>query len=261
MSIPAMKTARKPEPRATVATPKMHRTLTSTRGAYSPSLGSGTRRMNASRAMPPATPTAVPTAICKANSVTTCQATPAAEPCAASSAASSAIPTGSLAPDSPSSSTPVRPATSRRPNTEKTTAGSVAATAVPSSRASRQSIPATKCAAVAAPADVHAAVEQDDRQRHGDHAFHCRNRQQCRVRPQLRRDARADQEERRRRDAQPRAQPVGKHGGDSDQADHQHDKAELVGPRHRAILTGTRLVSVTAPANLGRLLADLARLR
>ena len=154
MSIPATKTARKPEPWATTAMPKMHRTLARTRGAYRPSLGSGTRRMNASRPMPPATPTAVPTAICSANSLTTCQATPPAVPCAASSAPSSAIPTGSLAPDSPSSSTPVRPAISRRPNTENTTAGSVAATAVPTSRASRQSIPATKCAAAAAPAAV-----------------------------------------------------------------------------------------------------------
>ena len=64
-------------------------------------------------------------------------------PCAASSAESSAIPTGSLAPDSPSSSTPVRPAISRRPKTENTTAGSVAATAVPTSSARCQPMPAT----------------------------------------------------------------------------------------------------------------------
>lgn len=51
----------------------------------------------------------------------------------------SAIPTGSLAPDSPSRSTPVRPVISRRPSTEKTTAGSVGASAVPSSSAVRQS--------------------------------------------------------------------------------------------------------------------------
>ena len=66
-----------------------------------------------------------------------------APPCAASSAVSSAIPTGSLAPDSPSSSTPVRPAISRRPKTENTTAGSVAATAVPTSSARCQPMPAT----------------------------------------------------------------------------------------------------------------------
>ena len=44
-----------------------------------------------------------------------------------------AIPTGSLAPDSPSRMVPLRPDTSRLPSTEKTTAGSVGATAVPSS--------------------------------------------------------------------------------------------------------------------------------
>src|SRR5579862_5656381 len=110
--------------------------------------------MNASSARPPATPTATPTAICRANSATTCQATLAAPPCAASRADSSAIPTGSLAPDSPSSSTPVRPAISRRPNTENTTAGSVAATAVPTSSARCQPMPATKCAATVVPAAV-----------------------------------------------------------------------------------------------------------
>ncbi len=99
--------------------------------------------MNASSARPPATPTATPTAICSANSATTCHTTLPAPPCAASSDDSSAMPTGSLAPDSPSSSTPVRPAISRLPNTENTTAGSVAATAVPTSRARCQLIPAT----------------------------------------------------------------------------------------------------------------------
>ena len=45
------------------------------------------------------------------------------------------MPTGSLAPDSPSSRVPERPPISRRPSTEKTTAGSVGARATPSSRA------------------------------------------------------------------------------------------------------------------------------
>ncbi len=154
MMIPATRTARKPEPCATVAAPKMTRTPARTRGEYRPSLGSGTRRMNASRARPPATPTATPTAICSANSAATCQATLPAPPWAASSAASRAMVTGSLAPDSPSSSTPVRPAISRRPNTENTTAGSVAATAVPTSRARCQLMPATYRAATAVPAAV-----------------------------------------------------------------------------------------------------------
>ena len=52
-----------------------------------------------------------------------------------------AMPTGSLAPDSPSRMVPVRPATSRRPSTENTTAGSVGASAVPSSNAAHQSRP------------------------------------------------------------------------------------------------------------------------
>ena len=99
--------------------------------------------MNASSASPPATPTATPTVICSANSATTCPMIAPALPCAASRADSSAIPTGSLAPDSPSSSTPVRPAISRRPKTENTTAGSVAATAVPTSSARCQPMPAT----------------------------------------------------------------------------------------------------------------------
>ena len=58
----------------------------------------------------------------------------AAPPC-------SAMPTGSFAPDSPSRRVPVRPAISRRPSTENTTAGSVGASAVPSSIAMRQSMP------------------------------------------------------------------------------------------------------------------------
>jgi hypothetical protein len=58
---------------------------------------------------------------------------------AASRLAINAMPTGSLAPDSPSRMVPLRPATSRRPSTENTTAGSVGASAVPTSSAARQS--------------------------------------------------------------------------------------------------------------------------
>ena len=64
-------------------------------------------------------------------------------------AAISAIPTGSLAPDSPSSSVPARPDTSRCPSTENTTAGSVGARAVPTSRAGSQSRPKARCATAA----------------------------------------------------------------------------------------------------------------
>ncbi len=53
----------------------------------------------------------------------------------------SAIPTGSLMPASPSRMAPLRPAISRRPSTENTTAGSVGASAVPTSSAARHSRP------------------------------------------------------------------------------------------------------------------------
>ncbi len=66
----------------------------------------------------------------------------------------SAIPTGSFAPDSPSSSTPLRPAISRRPSTENITAGSVGASAVPSSSAVLQSKPNNQCAAAASASAV-----------------------------------------------------------------------------------------------------------
>jgi hypothetical protein len=64
--------------------------------------------------------------------------TPALWP-AANRLAIRAMPTGSLAPDSPSRMVPLRPGTSRRPSTENTTAGSVGASAVPTSSAARQS--------------------------------------------------------------------------------------------------------------------------
>ena len=53
-------------------------------------------------------------------------------------ASMSAIPTGSFAPDSPSRIVPVRPPTSLRPKTENITAGSVGASAAPSSAAVSQ---------------------------------------------------------------------------------------------------------------------------
>jgi hypothetical protein len=66
----------------------------------------------------------------------------------------SAMPTGSFAPDSPWSSVPDRPDTSRRPSTENTTAGSVGASAVPMSREARQPSPNSPCAANARAAAV-----------------------------------------------------------------------------------------------------------
>ena len=100
----------------------------------------------------------------------------------------SAMPTGSLAPDSPCSSVPDRPDTSRRPSTENTTAGSVGASAVPMS-SERQPAQSEqdmcrerqgRCRdqraddaepdhrsggrPKATPADVHATLEQDQRE-------------------------------------------------------------------------------------------------
>ena len=76
-------------------------------------------------------PIARPTDISSANSRTTVQNVASA--CVANSSIPiiSAIPTGSLAPDSPSRIVPVRPPTSRRPSTENITAGSVGASAAP----------------------------------------------------------------------------------------------------------------------------------
>ena len=92
----------------------------------------------------------------------------------------------------PPAAVPARPPTSLPPSTEKTTAGSVGASAVPSSIDSNQPMPNARCATAAdadrghrgagdaepqhrsgrpaepAPADVHAAVEEDDHQCDGD---------------------------------------------------------------------------------------------
>ena len=65
----------------------------------------------------------------------------------------SAIPTGSFAPDSPSRIVRVRPAIVWPPSTEKTTAGSVGATAAPRSPAVSHPSPKAQCAkAATAPA-------------------------------------------------------------------------------------------------------------
>ena len=65
--------------------------------------------MNHNSSRPPSTPTAAPTAICSTNSPPTWPNAPALRPPAASRLAISAIPTGSLAPDSPSRMVPLRP--------------------------------------------------------------------------------------------------------------------------------------------------------
>lgn len=110
-------------------------------------------------------------------------------PPAARSPPISAIPTGSFAPDSPSKIVPLRPVISCCPRTENTTAGSVGETAVATSKATYQTSPkavhqeaAGRCGQEGAehpddndqyqsgpeprPADVPAAVEEDQNQCH-----------------------------------------------------------------------------------------------
>ena len=91
-------------------------------------------------------PTSRPTPICRAKTRTTTQNVSSA--CVASSInpSISAIPTGSLAPDSPSRIVSVRPSISRSPRTENMTAGSVGATAAPIRPAVIQPIPSAQWA-------------------------------------------------------------------------------------------------------------------
>jgi hypothetical protein len=111
--------------------------------------------MNPTSSSPPATPTTAPTASCARNTpaMLPVASRPAAWP-AVSRLAMSAIPTGSLAPDSPCRMVPLRPLTSRCPSTENTTAGSVGASAVPSSNAAHQSSPNRVWASAASAAAV-----------------------------------------------------------------------------------------------------------
>ena len=109
-------------------------------------------------AQPPTRPTTEPTTICRANSPAPASSPtrPVPVPVAARRLTISAIPTGSFAPDSPSSIVPVRPAISRLPRTEKTTAGSVGDSAVPTSNDACHEKPKKKCAASAIPVAVSA---------------------------------------------------------------------------------------------------------
>ena len=157
------------------------------------------------------------------------------------------MPTGSLAPDSPSSRVPDRPPISRRPSTENTTAGSVGARATPRSRAGRQSKPKTRCASRVtptvvtsvpttadpqhrtgrgpepAPADVHAAVEQQQDQHHRHDPLDRDDRDVVETGDRVRRDRGGHQEDGRRRDPDALAEPV---GPDGEQPGHAHDGDE-----------------------------------
>ena len=110
--------------------------------------------MNHSRARPPSRPKAAPTPIWSRNSPPTCSRAPPSSDPAASRLMSRAMPTGSFAPDSPSRIVEERPAISRCPRMENTTAGSVGAMAVPSRSAMYQLNPNPKCATAATAAVV-----------------------------------------------------------------------------------------------------------
>ena len=212
--------------------------------------------MNHSRARPPTTPATTPTLICRTNPPATDSTLPAVIPPAANNATIKAMPTGSFAPDSPSRMSPLRPATSRRPSTENTTAGSVGDTAVPSRAARYQSSPNAQCASTAAAAAVRnvpatpiTAIGAADR----------RNRDQPRCMPPSNRmhsnatvttrstscsggecksgnsriaTAAAHQEQRRPRNMDPFAQPVGQHGQQPDHRADQHHNGEGPGVTH-----------------------------
>ena len=158
-TMPAMKTARKPEPWSTVPSPKITPATSNVRIGWSAPVGRGTRRMRKASPRPPIRPTAAPMTISRTNSRSPAPtaprpegvAAPPGDPVTARSAAIAAMPTGSLAPDSPSRIVPDRPAISRRPRTEKTTAGSVGERATPRSRADSQSKPKSRWAAAATP--------------------------------------------------------------------------------------------------------------
>src|SRR6478752_122675 len=119
-----------------------------TRTGYRAAFGSGSR-INRRNPSPPTDPTATPTVICRVNSATPWAKADTPVPVADSRMTIRAIPTGSLAPDSPSRMVPDRPMISRRPSTENTTAGSVGDNAVPINNAVGQANPNRTCPATA----------------------------------------------------------------------------------------------------------------
>ena len=102
-----MNTARKPEPSQRG---RQRRTSSSANAmvctGYSAVARQRHRRISCSSSQPPATPTAAPTPICSANSPSAAADRRPAAAAAPSRLTISAMPTGSLAPDSPSSSVP-----------------------------------------------------------------------------------------------------------------------------------------------------------
>ncbi len=91
-------------------------------------------------------PIARPIDICSAKTRTTIQNEASAWVASSIIPIISAMPTGSLAPDSPSRIVPVRPLISRSPSTENITAGSVGAIAAPRRPEVTQERPSAQCA-------------------------------------------------------------------------------------------------------------------
>ena len=132
------------------------------------------------------------------------------------------MPTGSFAPDSPSSTVPLRPDISRWPSTENTTAGSVGAIAVATSKAGNHSNPNAYRNSSAPP-----AVEEDVYERDGEDLLDGIGRRRLKTREQLDRDRGADEHQDRDRDVQPFSQPVRQNGDQPDRGREQYDQSEL----------------------------------
>ena len=194
-------------------------------------------------------PTASPIAICSRNTRTTIQKLASA--CVASSISPtiSAIPTGSLAPDSPSRIVRLRPSISRAPSTENITAGSVGATAAPSRPAVSQPRPndrvheqrdqaaqreraehaerGDRAHGDAEPphADRRSALEEDDDQRDGRDPLDGRDLHDERG-EDVGRDRRRDEKERRRGDREAVAQLGDVQRGDERSREDEHPQPE-----------------------------------
>ena len=83
------------------------------------------------------------------------------------------------------------------------------------------------------PADMHPAVEQDDGQRDRDDPLDGGDRQLTQRRQDIRGHRRRDQEDRRRRDPDPLADPVEQDRCDDRRADDQHQEREVFDIAHR----------------------------
>ena len=197
------------------------------------------------------------------------------------------MPTGSLAPDSPSSSTPLRPAdlapsehgehhrrVGRRQRGAEEQRGAPAEEnrkcAAAATAAAVTSVPATPIQSrplrgpEPPPADPHAAVEQDHRQRDRDDPLHRLIGQPPSQRPDVGRQRGSDQEERRCRNPQPLAGPAGQHRRDNGERRHQHRQAERPTPpisgQQRALTSPTsRRNRPSSPAKSTRILPATLR--